>query len=135
MYTCRNDIEVSDGNDMIGGLPGQDVAIVIAQAKVTWMWPSKTDFKTGIELSDCGATKLHKPSNKLWRVLLKAAVYLHVTRIPALRHWRQEQVERRATASRATPQKIWPAAHQSGLPPTWAGDGLMTAPDALATGK
>ena len=80
MYTCRNDIEVSDGNDMIGGLPGQDVAIVIAQAKVTWMWPSKTDFKTGIELSDCGGTKLHKPSNKLWRVLLKAAVYLHVTR-------------------------------------------------------
>jgi len=71
---------------VIGGLPGQDVAIVIAQAKFAWTWPSKTDFETGIEFSDCGATELHKPSNKLWRILPKAAVYLHVTRIPALRH-------------------------------------------------
>ena len=90
MYTWRNDIQVSDRNNVIRGLPGQDVAIVIAQAKVAWTWPSKTDFKTGIEFSDCGATELHKPGNKLWRILPKAAVYLHVTRIPALRHWWQD---------------------------------------------
>ena len=88
MYTGRNDIEISDGNDMVGGLLGQDVAIVIAQAKVAGTWASKTDSETGIELSDCGVTELHKPGNKLWRILPKAAVYLHVTRIPALRHRR-----------------------------------------------
>jgi len=111
IYTQRNDIQVVDGNDVIGDLPGQDVAIVSAQAKVAWTWPSKTDFKTGIELSGRGATELHKPGNKLWRILLNAAVYLHVTRIPALRHWWP-----RTTGDGTIPRKIWRAVHQSGLP-------------------
>ena len=90
MYTQRNDIQVTDGNNAIGDLPGQDVATVITQAKVAWMWPSKTDFETSIEVLNCGATELHKPSNKLLHTRPKAAVYLYVTRIPALRHGRPE---------------------------------------------
>jgi len=86
MYTQRNDIQVRNGNDVIGGLPGQNVAVVITQAKVTWMRPNKTDFETSIEVLDCSAIELHKPGNKLIHARLKAAVYLHITRITALRH-------------------------------------------------
>jgi len=87
MYTQRNDIQVRNGNDVVGGLPGQNVAVVITQAKVAWIWLNKTDFETSIEVLDCSATELHKPGSKLLHARLKAAVYLYITRIPVLRHW------------------------------------------------
>ena len=71
---------------MIGGFPGKDVAAVIAQPKLARSRPKKTDFETSVQLRDRGATELHKPGNEFGRILVKTAVYLDVSSIPALRH-------------------------------------------------
>jgi len=70
---------------VFGGFSVQNDSGRIAQPKLAWLWLLEADFETCVELKNCGASELQKPSHELRR-LLSAGIYLDISRIRALGH-------------------------------------------------